>query len=100
MKSYAGSVVVEFADEPNEDHLSDLNVALALYNPRDTDGAGSWVRNASGSITIHVMIEAADDEAARTETRQTVSSALFDIGHTIDSARLDERLIAVEPRES
>ncbi|MGW3213125.1 hypothetical protein ACWDBC_12850 [Streptomyces parvus] len=87
MTNYLAAVPVNFTGGLSKDYLSDLNEALAKYDPRGTEGQLFWSRNdQDGTIVIRVVIEAADEKAAKDKARETVSSALLDTGHTVATA--------------
>ncbi|MET8708184.1 hypothetical protein [Streptomyces californicus] len=88
MNSYLAAVPVKFTDGPSKAYLSDLNEALAEYDPRGAEGQLFWSRNDDGTIMIRVVIEASDEKTARDKARETVNSALLDTGHTVATVQM------------
>ncbi|MFD4665885.1 hypothetical protein [Streptomyces halstedii] len=100
MTNYLATVPVHFTDEPSKDYLSDLNEALAKYDPRGAEGELFWVRDDSGTIVIRIVIRAADESAAQDKARETVNSALVDTGHTVATAEVHLDGIEIRTWES
>ncbi|MEV5382221.1 hypothetical protein [Streptomyces sp. NPDC052721] len=94
MDTYLVTLPVDFDEEPTKDYLSELNSALADYDPRQKHGELFWTRNAdTGTHTIRLVVEADDKVSAQRKALKIANAALLDTGHTVASARIDDRTI-------
>ncbi|MFE6886714.1 hypothetical protein [Streptomyces sp. NPDC057694] len=97
MAYYLASVPVDFTKEPTKTELSDLNDALAPYDPRGSRGSLSWRHDAAGDVTFNLVVETADDQEAKSKARETLTAALFDNGRRNDTATVRAEDIEIIP---
>ena len=89
MTYYLASAPVDFANEPTKTELSDLNDALAPYDPRGSRGSLSWRQDAAGNITFNLVVETADDQEAKRKAQRTLTAALSATGHRNATVRAE-----------
>ncbi|WP_040895423.1 hypothetical protein [Streptomyces griseoaurantiacus] len=98
MSTYLVTLPVDFDKEPTKDYLSELNAALASYDPRRKEGELFWTRSSdTGTHTIRLVVEADDERSAQQQAHKIANAALLDTGHTVLSARIDDRFIDARP---